>query len=417
MKLNKKSLFAIGIAIATMIVVFACTPPVIDGGDGTIDTNTPAVTVLPSGNITTNKSFVLMISVDENYGYWSTNFVAFVQFSTGTDVILNNTGSITNLRVYGEDISNNVSTTNVSIYIFNWSAGIYVSTSGDDANDGLSPANAVLTIQDAILLATNAGRLNVYVETGIYIQGAGLSNTVVGNNYAGVNIINANNINLIGGWDGGFMAQTGYSELDGIGVSATNKHIIWAENTTNLTIDGFVIRGGNADTSNPHNYGGGILITNVLHSLIINCTISNNNADAGGGGGIMLYYSDYDIINATVSDNSAFYGGGIYALGLSNTISRTILNNTTPAGGYGGGVYIHAVSSNNTISGTILDNTAMNGGGVYNGGKYTIISGTISGNTVSAFGGGVHNNGSAYWTGDWGSGNTPQNWSGTAALP
>lgn len=81
------------------------------------DTNTPTVLINPAGNITTNEIFTVTLSVDENYGYWSTNFANFVQFTTaGTSVMIGY--DTTNLRYYGIDILGNTSATQNVVYTF-----------------------------------------------------------------------------------------------------------------------------------------------------------------------------------------------------------------------------------------------------------------------------------------------------------
>lgn len=265
---------------------------------------------------------------------------------------------------------------------------IYVSTSGNDANDGLSPANAVLTIQDAILLATNAGYNDVYVEAGVYIQGAGLSNNVAGNNYAGINIVVINNINLVGGWSSDFSSQSGYSILDG---ENSLCHIIWADELTNLTINGFVVCNGNANGISPHSRAGGIYFKTANYSVVTNCIISNNTASENGGG-LYLMYADNNIIRASVNNNIVSYnGGGLFLNNAdNNTISGSIYNNT--ASWFGGGLFLFNVT-NNIISVSVYNNTASrDGGGLFlDNADTNTFSGHITNNTAGTgyLGGGV----------------------------
>lgn len=336
----------------------------------TFDTTAPTVTVSPSGDITTSSPFVVRLSVDENYGYWSTNFANFVRFSAPfIDVIIGD--NTTNIRYYGGDTLGNISSTNSNTYTF-FCDKIYVSTDGNDANDGKTCANAVLSIQNAIELAVSYGYNNVYVEAGTYMQGAGLSNSMVANKYAGIKINGANNINLIGGWDNGFSTQSGYSILDGTGTSP--YHVIWVQDLTNFTINGFVVQNGDANLSSPpqHQCGGGLYFKNVSNSLIINCIIYNNHASCGGG--IYMQNCDHNNIDGNIHNNIATEdGGGIYFKnGGTNTISGSILSNIANING--GGVYIFNTSTNNTFTGscvirwnTVTGGAVSDGGGVYNG--------------------------------------------------
>lgn len=270
---------------------------------------------------------------------------------------------------------------------------IFVSTSGNDANDGSSSAKAILTIQTAIDLAKANNCINVYVTAGTYVQGAGLLNSHTNNNYAGVNIQNIDNMNLLGGWNSDFSSQTGYSTLDGANGASSNKHIIWVQDSTNFTINGFVIINGNANTGNwPLNCGGGVFFTNVQFSLLTNCIVSNNTATICGGG-VFLWYSDYNTISGNILYNTADYGGGIYLGGDNGTIYGFVYNNIASAGG---GIYLNGV--NNTISGSFYNNTATNGGGVKVGGDNNTISGSVYNNIVSQYGGGVFLDGGNYNT-------------------
>lgn len=411
----------------------------------TYDATAPAVNIIPAGDITTNEAFTVSLSVGENYGYWSTNGIAFVQVDTG-GIIFNISGD-TVLKYYGSDGLNTSSTQTVN-YLFDY-GNIYVSINGNNLNDGIAPFKAVLSVQKAIDLAQATGYTNIYVEEGTYRPGVGLAHSVADNNYAGVNISNVNNINLVGGWDSDFTVRAGYSTLTAInGNFEINKHIIWVEDLTNLMIDGFVIQDGIANGSYPHNRGGGIYFKYVLYTLVTNCIISDNTAngdgggvymnnsshnsingtilnnfadstaDYGGGGGVYTIDSSYNLISGIISDNTASgsisVGGGVNIKnGTSNIISGIISNNTTGSE-EGGGVFITGgshnfisgtlvdnngggvlvkVSSYNTISGTIINNNGSGGVCLYTG-NYNIISGTILGNIVNAVvrsgGGGVY---------------------------
>ena len=162
-----------------------------------VDTGAPVITITPSGDITTNQSFTVNLSVNTNYGYWSTNGISsFVQLAmSGTNLTIN---ADTTLHYYSADLNTTSSTQTIVYRIFSGDT-IYVRTTGNDANKGDTTDASLLTIQNAVELVKQYNFLsNVYVEAGIYIQGGGLSNSVVGNNYAGINIIDANNLNQIG---------------------------------------------------------------------------------------------------------------------------------------------------------------------------------------------------------------------------
>lgn len=320
-----------------------------------------------------------------------------------------------NTTTYNKQLQNNGDNTPIIETIIE---KIYVSTTGDDVNDGLTPTTAKLSIQNAILEATNMGYSTIYVEAGVYVQDFGLSNNTFANNYAGINISNINNISLIGGWDATYTLQTGYSVLNG---ETTLYHIIWVENSTNFIIDGFTIINGEAGGAGQHNDGSGIFLKNVSHGLISNCMISNNYAYDDGGGIyatsgvsyikfdslIITNKADYDgagiymengannneFAGSIIKNDATYYGGGVYLSGsaVNNKFTGSIIANTVTSGD-GGGVYMGGSASNNQFTGSILSNSSgALGGGIYgdSGSIYNIFAGNISDNTAGSGGGGV----------------------------
>jgi hypothetical protein len=254
---------------------------------------------------------------------------------------------------------------------------------GNDGNPG-TKNSPVKTIQTALYIASQKNSTNISVTSGIYTPGSGLNSKSSSYQNSGA-YINVGNLDILGGWNSDFTTRTGKSELDG---NSVLNHVIWLHVVNNVTIDGFVIRGGNADAGIiPHNQGGGIHINLGSGHQIKNTVISNNSAD-GDGGGIFAYQSPGNTITATISDNTGDWGGGItIAAGTNNTINATVSGNTADMNG--GGICVGQGSHNVTISGTISGNTAENGGGVFiDRGTGHTISATISNNTAG-WGGGV----------------------------
>ena len=269
----------------------------------------------------------------------------------------------------------------------NWDEYIYVSVAGNDSNGGFKTL-PVKSIQKAVEIAGNFGLSSIRVAQGIYTPGNGLNIESAGYQYSGA-FIDVAGLTILGGWNPDFTERNGISELDG---NSALKHVIWIDDVANVTIDGFVIRGGFANGSNPHNSGGGIYINGGSGHNIENAVISNNTATGtlAYGGGVYVNGGTSHTISATISGNTATgssaSGGGVYVdSGTSHEISGTITGNT--ANNWGGGVLVNGGTSHE-ISGTITSNTAGNGGGVsvYEGTSHT-ISGTISDNTVNTGGG------------------------------
>jgi len=113
---------------------------------------------------------------------------------------------------------------------------------------------------------------------------------------------------------------------------------VYITGTSAVTVEGFIIRGGDADTGGGASTGGGLYVAMALSPTIQNIVFYNNSADYGGGfgsagGGPRLY-------NDTFISNTATYSGGAVYLGAgSPAVSNTIVVSNTAASGGGGGIF------------------------------------------------------------------------------
>ncbi|MCX8095947.1 MAG: Ig-like domain-containing protein [Spirochaetes bacterium] len=299
---------------------------------------------------------------------WSTNLE---NLQEGTNVI------------YAYAIDEAGWTNNVISNVFVVALNVYVSTSGNDANLGISKNLPVRTIQKGLEIAGQYGIRNVLVSSGSYTPGNGLNSTD-----SGVVITN-NNINLAGGWNITFTSRTGYSLLDGMN---NLYHIILSTNVSNIFIDGFIITKGLANgSSDIEVIGGGVFFSNVSHSVISNCIISNNSASYYGGGiGLMYSHSNIIISNIITFNTNNDKGGGIYLEGANNNLIASIFISNISL--EGGGIFINS-SYGNTISSSIISNRATSyGGGIYLffSDNNLIQSSSIANNTSSSSGGGIY---------------------------
>jgi hypothetical protein len=296
-------------------------------------------------------------------------------------------------------------------------ATLYVATTGDDANDGLSEANAVRTIQHAYNIAGDGdtvmvadGTYNECVLAGtsapnqrsIHLQGSGPNTVIDGLSGTGVGCTPLSPVILLGGFD---------SSIDGFTI--TGGH--W----TGLVTGGTVAVTNNTIEGNTGPAGGGILAySGVCYYGSSTTTISNNiirNNDAifeesveqdktGRGGGILIIAEALTAAGGgcgdlgdggsatvitqgnTIEDNTAeLDGGGIYAFTnttdpalpanvtiTQNTITGNLAGIIGAAGlpGFGGGVFVTTFgyySENITVSANpvIADNRATGlGGGI-----------------------------------------------------
>ncbi len=141
--------------------------------------------------------------------------------------------------------------------------------------------------------------------------------------------------------------------------SDNSYHVVQALGTdSSAVLDGFVIRGGNANGSATQGDGGGIYNTGL--PTLVNLTLTGNHAGSFGGG----IYSDVgtpQVTDSTFDSNSAGLGGG----GMYNNGNSPILYNLTfhsnSAGSYGGAM-------ENDSTETLLRNITFNGNSAGTGG-------------------------------------------------
>jgi len=107
------------------------------------------------------------------------------------------------------------------------------------------------------------------------------------------------------------IADNSYHVVTGSGVDVT------------AVLNGFTISGGNADGTEPHNYGGG-MYNSYSSPTLTNVTFSTNSAYYGGG--MVNYSSSPKLTNVTFSGNPAIYfGGGMYNYSSSPTLTNAIV--------------------------------------------------------------------------------------------
>lgn len=235
---------------------------------------------------------------------------------------------------------------------------LYVTITGLDTNDCLSPANACGTIQRAVNQAVSGDQ--VLIEQGTYLIGEGPQGILVDRD-----------VQLSGGWDPSFTIQAGMSTLSGgqfyrgivlqPGVTSTIERMIvqnftvydggaGIRNEGNLTLLQSVVRWNDGKyTSNGH--GGGIMNINTGTMTIKNSSIVENTAYGGGGitnNGVMM------IVNSTISGNDASHGAGIETNTTLNLFNVTVTRNSASTGG---GIYAlyNAYIQNSIVAGNITE--------------------------------------------------------------
>ena len=133
--------------------------------------------------------------------------------------------------------------------------------------------------------------------------------------------------------------------------------------------------------------GGGIRVDSSTSLLLVNSTVTGNEAPFGFGGGVYSVGSgSLHIFQSDVSGNSAGDAGG----GVYKTSGELLVSSSTISGNSaddGGGIY-RSTGDSTVVNSTISGNSADVGGGIYIRSRMTIDSSTITGNSAGGFGGG-----------------------------
>jgi hypothetical protein len=338
----------------------------------------------------------------------------------------------------------------------------YVKETASGTGDGSSWANASSDLQGVIDNlyfgnCINCTAKNIFVAAGTYYPTSNIKDAKVNQDTRTFTFHVKDGISIYGGYDpttyernsvvnktilsGDFYNDDplpGSVVTSGFGENA--YHVVTCRggytNGKGITVDGFYIKGGNANSATTINsvnnvgldfygltisndVGGGIIIVNGDNKINIkNNYIHNNSAIKGGGiynfegtntvndnyiysnsatigGGVYNFKGTSIIYNNTIYNNSAVsYGGGIYNIlctypaGISH--NRIYNNLVTSSDGEGGGIFTY--NGTNSISGNSLSaNSARYGGGIstYQG-TNTVYLNTISGNSATSFGGGIY---------------------------
>ncbi|MHB9037394.1 MAG: right-handed parallel beta-helix repeat-containing protein [Armatimonadota bacterium] len=206
------------------------------------------------------------------------------------------------------------------------SAVVFVSTTGNDGNTGLTWAQAKRTIQAGATLAASQIDLTVWVAKNTVLVPAYVENISVP-----VGVL------IYGGFDGTedpntFDINTRVFTPATVVQPSVAATSIFTTLGTNR-IDGFTIENGAAAN------GAAISMTNDTDLTVANCIIQDNTSSGDGAGihgtGTTALYHMLRVDKCTFDQNSADPGGAIYADGLSVIITgpSVFSNNTAHLGG------------------------------------------------------------------------------------
>jgi Zn-dependent metalloprotease len=207
-------------------------------------------------------------------------------------------------------------------------ANLYVATTGSDSSD-CSITTPCATIDAAIGKAQTTEIDTVYVAAGTY-TGSGTQVVFIDKG-----------VNLSGGWNIEFTAQSSYSTIDGEksrqgivvydGVYDTYSPVSIERFAITNTKGGGILNGEDLTVKRSTLYGNGdYAVRNSIGTMtVINSTISGND-----GMGVFIYTGTVNLRFVTISNNHAVDNAGIYQYGGIVNFDHTILfNNSSTVGG------------------------------------------------------------------------------------
>lgn len=291
---------------------------------------------------------------------------------------------------------------------------VYVNQNAPNTSNvsGSDWTNAYHSLQDALDLARcNANVTQIWVAAGTYYPDEGNGRI---DNDRSASFVMQNNLAIYGGFAG---TETQLSQRDiaanetilsgdidhatdpddyatvpATGIDGNSLHIIF-NNQNGLDdtaiLDGFTIRGGNANaTTSDINTRGGGMYNHTSSPTVTNCIYTHNWAQIAGAA-ILNFRNTSVITHSTFTNNLAQFGGAIRNCTNTSTITDcTFTNNLARFGG--------AISNDNLFSQmltncTFIDNRAQDtGGGVSNGVSSPLLINCTFRNNSAILGGGMH---------------------------
>lgn len=236
---------------------------------------------------------------------------------------------------------------------------------------GMTAAENGTALQAAIDAASSGDE--VKVQSGTYIG----------------NFTMKEGVNVSGGWNSTFDAQTDYATI--LDANENGRVLNQAAAFSTLTIwSNLTIQNGKLTAALTDNLGAGVALNlkgQVKHCLIQNNTYTYSGNCVGGGVGedaTPLSNTEVMIDDCWIRNNKASHGGGVRIRG---TIQNSIIENNQTSGNSGGGVHLQA---GRMVGCIVRGNTSSNDcGGVRLYGKCDLINCLIYNNTASNAVGGV----------------------------
>lgn len=259
---------------------------------------------------------------------YSTNFISVI---VDTFTVMNPTHyHASPIENFSFDILNSISN--------QVNADLYISPTGDNSNDGLTPETPLRTIQHAlsIIIADDQNPHTLYLANGIY------SPSTTGETFP---------IEAIS-----YVSFSGESEIGVILDAEGVNRVMRINDAEQIMISNLTLTGGLAAE------GGGIFSQNS-DFVITNTSISGNTSEDYGGG-IYFYYSDPTLTDVTIKENSSFDSGGGCYLKYSDVFLENVTIKENIASHRGGGIFVYSGNMifSDTNRSNIYSNNLLNRG-------------------------------------------------------
>ena len=195
-------------------------------------------------------------------------------------------------------------------------------------------------------------------------------------------------VNVSGGWNADFTAQTDYASI--LDAQDEGRVLDQPAAFATLTVwSNFTIQNGNLKTAMTGNLGSGVALNKkgqVKHCLIQNNTYSYTSGNCMGGGvGNDAVDANTDVLvdDCIVRNNKGTHGGGVRVRG---TVINSIIENNLTEANAAGGVHLQSGCLINCI---VRGNTGKDTGGVRAYGACQVINNLICNNTAMGSIGGL----------------------------
>lgn len=270
---------------------------------------------------------------------------------------------------------------------------LHVNASAAPGGDGITWQTAMASLQDALAAAEDAdGAIEaIWVAQGTYrpaepdgprdatfqlVSGVALYGGFVGDETKLNQRDPEANVTILSG-------DLNDDDTDFGNIDDNSYNVVTATDADDDTrLDGFTIRGGNADGDTPLDRGGGIRIQGGS-PLVWNCIIRDNNADVTGGG-IATSAAQPIIVGCAFLENFAASGG---AIGNRTSFTTVVNGQFFQNGATSGGAVYNAIGATLRIANCLFTgNLASSGGAINNNIQASAIvsNSTFSNNSADA---------------------------------